>query len=99
MRAARVPLPKVHCLTSIQNYLSQYVVSVRRREAEAAAFGERQADFEYEEEEICGRIEEMKRRLVESLVKEQGRHYQFEGGSSIYNFVGEMFKRNYRILE
>jgi hypothetical protein len=48
---------------------------------------------------IGSRIEEMKRRLIELLIKEQGRNYQFEGGSSIYNFVGEMFKRNYRILE
>ncbi len=40
----------------------------------------------------------MKRKLIGMLIKEQGRNYQFEGGSSIYNFVGEMFKRNYRIL-
>lgn len=40
----------------------------------------------------------MKRNLIETLVSDQGRHYQFEGGISIYNFVGEMFKRNYKIL-
>lgn len=40
----------------------------------------------------------MKRKLIDLLIKEQGRNYQFEGGSSIYNFVGQMFKRNYRIL-
>jgi hypothetical protein len=36
--------------------------------------------------------------LIEELIDKQGRGYQFEGGSSIYNFVGEMIKRNYRIL-
>lgn len=40
----------------------------------------------------------MKRNLIETLVSDQGRHYQFEGGISIYNFVGEMFKRNHKIL-
>jgi hypothetical protein len=40
----------------------------------------------------------MKRKLIEELVASQGRHFQFEGGLSIYNFVGEMFKRNHKIL-
>jgi hypothetical protein len=40
----------------------------------------------------------MKRKLTGQLIEDEGRQYQFEGGSSIYNFVGEMFKRNYRIL-
>jgi hypothetical protein len=44
------------------------------------------------------KIDAMKRRLIEQLVADNGRQYQFEGGVSIYNFVGEMFKRNYRIL-
>ena len=40
----------------------------------------------------------MKRSLIEELINANGRHYQFEGGLSIYNFVGEMFKRNHNIL-
>ena len=40
----------------------------------------------------------MKGNLIKNLIISQGRQYQFEGGLSIYNFVGEMFKRNYKIL-
>ena len=40
----------------------------------------------------------MKGNLIKNIIISQGRQYQFEGGLSIYNFVGEMFKRNYKIL-
>lgn len=40
----------------------------------------------------------MKADLIQSLISSHGRNYQFEGGLSIYNFVGEMFKRNHKII-
>jgi hypothetical protein len=40
----------------------------------------------------------MKQNLIQTLLSNHGRHFQFEGGLSIYNFVGEMFKRNHKII-
>jgi hypothetical protein len=30
----------------------------------------------------------MKKKLIAELIEDNGRQYQFEGGNSIYNFVG-----------
>lgn len=36
--------------------------------------------------------------MIDELIRTHGRNFQFEGGVSIYNMVGEMFKRNYKIM-
>jgi hypothetical protein len=36
--------------------------------------------------------------MIEEIIKNKGRFYQFEGNVSIYYFVGDIFKRNYNLL-
>jgi hypothetical protein len=39
---------KIHALSSIHNYLTQYLLKTKRKEMESSAFGSRQEDFYYE---------------------------------------------------
>lgn len=48
MRTVRVQPLKVHLLTSIQNYLAQYLVKVKKKDIESAVFSTNQEDFYYE---------------------------------------------------
>lgn len=43
-------------------------------------------------------MEASKRRIIDKLISDHGRSFQFEGGLSIYNFVGEMLKRNHKVI-
>lgn len=100
VQSARYRPVEVYRTTAVTNYIDSYLQRSIREEGELQVRGKDKpdADWEYDEDEVAGRIEEMKRKLIGQLIEDEGRQYQFEGGSSIYNFVGEMFKRNYRIL-
>jgi hypothetical protein len=100
VQSARYRPVEVYRTTAVTNYIDSYLQKSIREESELQLRGKDKpdVDWEYDEDEIAGRIEEMKRKLTGQLIEDEGRQYQFEGGSSIYNFVGEMFKRNYRIL-
>lgn len=43
------------------------------------------------------KVEEFKRQLIETVIKEKGRNFQHEG-FSVHYFVGDIIKRNYDLL-
>lgn len=43
-------------------------------------------------------MQNLKKKLIDNTIAVLGRAYQFEGNTSIYYFIGDLIKRNYKII-
>ena len=86
-------------MTSVPYFVQKYVEGRWAEEKEVQVYGRGHSeDWEYDEEEVDEKVEKIRKGILEEIVRNNGRNYVFEGGCSIYNFVGGMLKRNHNLI-